>query len=184
MSSAYSKGTSTGRRSGRPLTAVVAHRQLSDDVSILTGRTGLTTRRSTTTRGMVRPMTYSSSGGKSVARRCHPSGCNDFVSLLLQKEKDLVGELERLHAENQSMADEETALPSLQDKKEKLQRAVQEMEAALSDHNIAMDRIRSRADASGIEAANAKLAATNERLADEVDRVFLLTQGREGYCRP
>ena len=158
----------------RPHT-VVARRQQNDDVSVITNRTGWT-RRTTVSRGMARPLTASASG--SVARH-RPSGSNDFASLLLRKEKELVDELERLRIECQTMTEEKSALPSLRDKRERLEQDVNELEASLMDHNITMNHLRSGADMSTMEEANAKLADENERLADEVDRIFLLTQERE-----
>ena len=102
-----------------------------------------------------------------------------YLGILRGKMTEITTEIAKLKGETEQLHKDNSQYAQLERKYESLITEVRGLEGELADFNLAMDKSRTSTDPVEIKNYQQMLKDKNERLAADVDRVFIERQGKE-----
>eukprot|EP00947_MAST-08B_sp_MAST-8B-sp1_P001371 g1371.t1 len=131
------------------------------------------TDRPVTQQGMMGMRTATAGPGRQVQDNTY------YLGLLRGKMTEINTEINKLKGEIDQLHKDNSQYAQLERKYEALITEVRGLEGELADFNLAMDKARTSTDPAEIKNYQQMLKDKNERLAQDVDRVFIERQGKE-----
>ncbi len=98
-----------------------------------------------------------------------------FLSLLQTKEKAITSEIKKMNDELQRLQ-VQNGKQSMEAIHQDLLKEVRELEGLLADHNVAHDKMRRGCDPEELESRQIELQMNNDRLASDLDEIFVSKQ--------
>ena len=125
----------------------------------------------------VRPVTAAGLSGASTGRSLGPSrqvADRSYWQVELRgRLQAMTAEAERLQAESAAIAQENTAYAALERRYDGVMKEVRALEGELADHNLALDKLRTRTSVDELKALHSRLSSSNAALRAEADDLFL-----------